>query len=240
MAAAQQQPFLGILMLDTRFPRPVGDIGHPETFERAGIPVRYAVVRGASPQRVVKEADPALLLPFIDAARELVAQGAAMITTSCGFLAAWQSHLSAQLPVPVLTSSLLQCARLPSPGIVTFDAASLTEAILQNAGVPPRTPMQGIAPNCELHRRILGNEPQLDTAEAQRNVVDAACALVASHAAVASIVLECTNMPPYREAVRAATGRPVHDIETLLVSAWRVRHNDERGSGSEVGDPQRG
>jgi hypothetical protein len=50
-AAAGEPPFLGILMLDTRFPRPIGDIGHPGTFERAGIPVRYAVVRGASPQR---------------------------------------------------------------------------------------------------------------------------------------------------------------------------------------------
>ena len=47
-------PFLGILMLDTRVPRPPGDIGHPATFERAGIPVRYTVVRGASPQRVTR------------------------------------------------------------------------------------------------------------------------------------------------------------------------------------------
>ena len=229
-AAAGEPPFLGILMLDTRFPRPIGDIGHPGTFERAGIPVRYAVVRGASPQRVVKEADAALLQPFIAAARGLVEQGAAMIATSCGFLAAWQSHLSAQLPVPVVTSSLLQCARLPFPGIVTFEAASLTEAILQEAGVPARSPVQGIAPGCELHRRILGNEPELDTAEAERNVVDAARALVASHPAVASIVLECTNMPPYRKAVGAATGRPVHDVETLLVSAWHRRH--------AVGDPR--
>lgn len=213
-------PFLGILMLDTRFPRPPGDIGNSATFERAGIPVRYAVVRGASPQRVVKEADTTLLRPFIEAAQALVAQGARMITTSCGFLAAHQSRLSAQVDVPVLTSSLLQCARLPFPGIVTFDAASLTDDILREAGVPALTPVQGIVPGCELHRRVLNDEPQLDTAEAERNVVEAALALVASHPSVASIVLECTNMPPYREAVKAATGRPVFDIETLLVSAW--------------------
>ena len=221
MAVGRQQPFLGVLMLDTRFPRPVGDIGNPATFERAGIPVRYTVVRGASPQRVVRQADPALLWPFIEAAHELVAQGAAMITTSCGVLAAYQSQLSTQVPVPVLTSSLLQCARLPSPGIVTFDAASLTDTILREAGVPLPTPVQGIAPGCELHRRILGNEPQLDTAQAQDNVVEAARALVANHPAVASIVLECTNMPPYRKAVQTATGRPVYDIETLLVSTWK-------------------
>ena len=217
----RSQCFLGILMLDTRFPRPVGDVGNPLTFERAGIPVRYTVVRGASPQRVVKEADPALLQPFIDAARELVAQGATMISTSCGFLASYQARMSAELPVPVLTSSILQCVQLPSPGIVTIDAASLTEPILRAAGVPPLTPVQGVKPGCEFHRRLLDNEPQLDVAEAERNVVDAALALVTKHPSVTNIVLECTNMPPYREAVRAATGRPVHDIETLLVSAWK-------------------
>ena len=220
VAGRPMQPFLGILMLDTRFPRPLGDIGHPGTFARAGIPVKHSVGRGASPQRVVKEADPALLAPFVDAARELVAEGAAMITTSCGFLAAYQSQLAGQVPVPVVTSSILQCARLPSPGIVTFDAASLTDAILRAAGVPAETPVEGIAPGCELHRRILANEPRLDTSEAERNVVDAALTLVRRQPDVASIVLECTNMPPYRDAVSAATRRPVFDIETLLVSTW--------------------
>ncbi|MBT0569770.1 aspartate/glutamate racemase family protein [Curvibacter sp. CHRR-16] len=212
--------FLGILMLDTQFPRPVGDVGNAETFARAGIPVRYTIVRGASPQRVIKEADPTLLEPFVDAARELVAQGASMISTSCGFLAAYQSFLSEQVSVPVLTSSLLQGAWVPLPGIVTIDAASLTDAILGQAGVPPNTPVQGIEPGCEFHRRLLGNELQLDVVEAERNVVDAAMALVARHPEVRSIVFECTNMPPYRDAVIRATGRPVFDIETLLVSAW--------------------
>lgn len=215
------QPFLGILMLETRFPRPLGDIGHPGTFARAGIPVRYAVVRGASPRRVVRQADRTLLPAFIEAAHALVADGAAMISTGCGFLAAYQAELVSQLPVPVVTSSLLQCARLPRPGIVTIDAASLTPAILQAAGVPPSTPVLGVAPDCEFQRRILHDEPQLDTAEARRNVVDAARALVAAHPDVASIVLECTNMPPYRAAVEAATGRPVSDVETLLVAAWQ-------------------
>jgi hypothetical protein len=35
---------LGILMLETRFPRPLGDIGNPASFAH---PVRYTIVRGA-------------------------------------------------------------------------------------------------------------------------------------------------------------------------------------------------
>jgi hypothetical protein len=34
-------------MLETRFPRPRGDIGNPQTF---AFPVRYRTVRGASPR----------------------------------------------------------------------------------------------------------------------------------------------------------------------------------------------
>lgn len=213
--------FLGILMLDTRFPRPPGDIGNPATFARCGIAARYSTVRGASPQRIVQQGDPALLEPFVDAARTLVAQGARMVTTSCGFLAAWQAHLAQALaPVPVLSSSLLACAGLARPGIVTIDARSLGAATLQAAGVPAGTPVQGVAPGCEFQRRILGNATTLDLAQARDDVVQAACRLVREHPQVRTIVLECTNMPPYRAAVEQATGRAVVDIVTELQRAW--------------------
>lgn len=218
---AVRQGFLGVLMLDTRFPRPPGDIGNPATFEALGIAVRYLTVTGASPMRVVREGDPALLEPFIAAARTLVAQGASLISTSCGFLAAFQADMAAALDVPVVTSSLLQCADLDAPGVLTFDAQSLTPGLLRRAGVPPGTPVQGIAPGCEFHTRLLYNHDRLDLDEAERNVVDAAQELVRRHPDVRTLVLECTNMPPYRAAIEAATGRPVRDIVTLLQANWQ-------------------
>jgi len=216
-------PFLGIVMLDTRFPRPPGDIGHPDTFARAGIPVRYLRVKDASPTRVVIEADAALHTPFVGAMQQLAADGAALISTSCGFLAAQQSLFAKAVPVPVISSSLLQCADLDRPGIVTFDAASLSCAVLQGAGVSPGTPVQGLQPGCELHRRILANEPEMDLAAAERDVVQSALQLVERHPGIRHIVLECTNMPPYRAAVEKATGLPVHDIETLLIRRWQAQ-----------------
>ncbi|MGH7463073.1 MAG: aspartate/glutamate racemase family protein, partial [Longimicrobiales bacterium] len=171
MVRSEQTGFLGILMLDTKFPRPLGDIGNPETFRRLGIAVRFRTVRGASPQRIVQDVDPALLQPFVDAGRELAAQGARMISTSCGFLCSYQDQLSKAVPVPVITSSLLQCARLSHPGIVTIDAASLDDRILAAAGVPSGTPVQGVEPGCEFHRRILSNDTELDTAKAEQDVV---------------------------------------------------------------------
>jgi hypothetical protein len=216
--------FLGLLMLQTRFPRPPGDIGHPHTF---AFPVRRVVVGGADPQRVVREEATGLVERFIDVARALVADGACSIGTSCGFLALHQCALSAALPVPVATSSLLQCAWLASvlpsgrkPGIVTIDKAALSPAHLAAVGVPPGTPIEGVDPQGEFATRLLNDEPTLDLERAEAEVVAAAVRLTQTHPDVGAIVLECTNMPPYAAAVARATQRPVYDVVTLLNWLW--------------------
>src|SRR5580698_8328613 len=92
---------VGILMLETRFPRIPGDMGNGTTWP---FPVLYRVVPGASPQRVVLEGAAGLLPAFIEAARDLVRLGAEAITTNCGFLALFQRELAAAVGVPVATS----------------------------------------------------------------------------------------------------------------------------------------
>jgi hypothetical protein len=82
--------------------------------------------------------------------------------------------------------------------------------------------VQGLEPGCELHRRILGNESQLDVMAAEQDVVTAAQRLIERHPDIDTLVLECTNMPPYRAAVEKAIHRPVHDIETLLIRRWQA------------------
>lgn len=204
---------LGVLMLDTRFPRGVGDIGNPATFD---FPVRYRTVHGASPQRVVRERDAALLKPFIDAGLALVAEGASALTTSCGFLVLFQRELQAALPVPVWTSSLLLLADLRRAGVVTVDAASLGADHLRAAGAHADTPVEGITAGSAFQQTLLHDLPKLDTHDALLQVVGAAQRLLARYPTLADIVLECTNMPPYAEAVRRATGLRVHDITTLI------------------------
>ena len=211
---------LGVVMLDTRFPRPRGDIGNPQTF---AFPVRYRTVRGASPRKVVIERDPALLAPFIDAARALERDGVAAITTSCGFLALFQREMAAGVAVPVWTSSLLLVAEIEAGlaagrrvGIVTADAASLTAEHLRAVGARADAPREGLALDSRFRATVLEDRSELDVDEAERATVAAAERLIARHREVGAIVLECTNMPPYADAVRAATGLPVHDITTLV------------------------
>lgn len=216
-------------MLDTRFPRVRGDIGNPATF---AFPVRYRTVRGASPRRVVVERDPSLLAPFVAAARDLERDGASAITTSCGFLALFQRELAGSVRVPLWTSSLLLVAgiesRLPAGrrvGIVSADAASLTADHLRAVGASIDVPVEGLAPGSSLRLTLLDDLPGLDVEEASRATVDAARRLVARRPDVAEIVLECTNLPPYADAVRAATGLPVHDITTLIAARFDAAAN---------------
>ena len=205
---------LGILMLDTRFPRLRGDIGNPLTFD---MPVRYAVVPDASPRRVVRERDIALLAPFIEAGRALVREGVDAIATSCGFLVLWQRELQAALDVPMWTSSLLLLPELGRrAGVITIDAASLDADHLRAAGADVDTPIEGIEAGSAFQRCLLDDEPVLDADDAQRQVVGAAQRLLERRPDIGDIVLECTNMPPYADVVRRATGRRVHDITTLL------------------------
>jgi len=218
--------FLGVLMLDTRFPRPVGDIGHPQTFAALRIPVRYQAISGASPERAVRQSDTLALQPFVEAARSLVAQGASLLSTSCGFLARHQRELQAAVPVPLLSSSLLWLSSPELAGqscaVLTIDALALDAGQLIGVGADPATPVGGVAQGCEFQRCILGDEAVMDLRQAEQDVVDAALALTLRHPAIETLVLECTNMPPYAEAVVAATGRRVEHIVSLLEKRWRL------------------
>jgi Asp/Glu/hydantoin racemase len=215
--AMTNSPTLGLLMLDTRFPRLAGDVGHAATFS---FPVRRRIVAGAAPARVVRASDAAVITPFVAAGHWLVREhGVAAIATSCGFLARWQRELQAALPVPVWSSALVAlAAELAGQrcGVITIEAASLTPAHFTAAGADPATPVEGITAGSPLHRSLLEDRATLDAVDAQAQVLAAAARLLARHPGIETLLLECTNLPPYAAALHAATGRPVHDIVTVV------------------------
>jgi Asp/Glu/hydantoin racemase len=211
---------LGILMLEARFPRIPGDMGNAQTWP---FPVLYKVVPGASPERVVTQQAKGLLNAFLDAASELVALGADGITTNCGFLSLYQADLARHVGVPVATSSLMQVPFIQSVlppgkrvGILTISAKTLTEAHLQAIGVALDTPVGGTDDGREFSRAIIGNEPTLDVAAAEQDILDAGVALVTRHPEIGAVLLECTNMAPYARALRDRLQLPVYDIYSFM------------------------
>jgi len=213
---------VGILVLDTQFPRIPGDMANAATFP---FPVRYHRVEGASPDLVVRQGAHVLLPAFIEGARFLEREGVRAISTNCGFLAKFQRELTAAVSIPVFTSSLLLVPMvhrmLPpgkSVGVLTVDATSLTPADFEGAGITADTPLAvaGLETEREFTRVLLGNQLVLDVEIARREHVRVAKQLCAEHPEVGAIVLECTNMPPYRADIQAATGLPVFDIVHLV------------------------
>jgi hypothetical protein len=216
---------VGILLLQSRFPRIPGDVGNASSWP---FPVQFRVVAGATPDRVVRHLSHEDLYPFLDAARELEATGVKLISTGCGFLVLFQDELQRELRVPVLTSSLLQvpwvAALLPpgqAVGVLTVERSSLTPAHLAAAGITRDVPVviRGLD-GSRFASQILGDEVALDVAAARAEHVAAATAMVREHPSVGAFVLECTNMPPYAADIAAATGRAVYDLTTMV--GWAV------------------
>ena len=222
---------LGVLMLDTRFPRPPGDIGNATTWP---FPVRYRIVRGAHTFRVIGELDESLRQPFLDAARELAAEGVQLITTSCGFLAMIQPDLAAAVPVPVVSSALLQvplAARMIGADrrvAILTPKDELTDRHFAGVGWSPRDipvvvtslPPGGLWATVYARSTPEVEQPEVDTDLLEREVVERIAQLLAESPNVGAIVMECTNLVPYSQAVRRAFGLPVFDIYTAVMHAY--------------------
>ncbi len=207
-------------MLDAQFPRIPGDMGNATSWP---FPVHYKIVKGASPEKVVLKGAEGLLQPFIDAARELIDDGVDGITTNCGFLARFQSELTRQLPVPVISSSLMQVSMvdriLPAgnrTGILTISAATLTPELLELSGCKTDTPVWGTPADGEFSGAILGNRIKFNIDKARAENITAAKAFHSAHPELGAIVLECTNMAPYAADIRQATGLPTFSILNFI------------------------
>ena len=208
---------LGILMLDTRFPRIVGDIGNAASFD---FPVIFRRMEGiGSADAVTTHPDRPRVLAALKAnAEALAAEGAVGLSTSCGFLALYQDELAALSPVPVATSALLHIKALKGRrvGVITASARNLTPAHFAAVGAPEDTPFVGLPEDSSFAATFLKNGLTLDRARVEEEAVAAGRDLVARHPGVDTVVLECTNLPPYKPALERALGLPVFDVLDLL------------------------
>jgi glutamate racemase len=207
--------FLGIILLESQLPRPVGDIAHPTSF---GVPVHLEVVRSSWPglqDESVKSLKQARMVPaFQTIVRNLERKGAKAITTSASFLVLLQKDLQSVVRVPVVTSALLLLPQLLGTqtrvGVLSVSAVKVGKEHLLCAGVPrerlAQVVVQGLAPESALAQCLLHHLPQLDLAQAERDAVAAALTLKARAPDLQTIVLECPHLPPYAAAIEQATG----------------------------------
>lgn len=205
---------LTVLQLDTAFPRVPGDVACADTYLD---PVEILRIRRATVARVVTDRPETIDLAPFDAA--IARARGDVITTSCGFLAPHQAHLAARTTRPVIASALgalnALCAERDAREIliVTFDADSLTADHLGGHSAD----VLGLPESSHLRQVIASDAPTLDTALAGAEI--AALLRTNLRPTHRHILLECTNLPPYKPAIRAVTDLPITDILTRLEEA---------------------
>ncbi|KAL4934924.1 hypothetical protein BDV06DRAFT_229298 [Aspergillus oleicola] len=223
----QTLPPLGFLAVECFFYRPSGDAFNENTW---AFPITRELAYGSQENVLVSkdDYDEAFIDAFVQAGKRLAERGAVGIITSCGFLAQAQPALASRLPIPIATSSLLQipailCFLPPtqSIGIITYNATKLGPLHFSRLGIPPssveRCHIAG-APSSGSLQGLVRGQIEYNHDNIEKEMIEAARGLVEKHPEIGAIVLECTQMPVYAEAIQRETNVPVYDVFTM--ASW--------------------
>ncbi len=209
---------VGIIAVDLVYPKLPGNVANATTFD---FPVLYKKVSFEIEQ--LFSGDPALEEMIVDAAKELVADGARAIIGACGYFAHFQKQVAAAVDVPVFLSSLVQVPMIkiglrPEQKILVLCAsgddmnreflakvnANLDDCIIQDVGS-----LESFAP-------IRWGKTELDNRRLSKDLAELALSVVSEHPEIGAILLECSDLPPYACDIQRATGLPVYDFISLI------------------------
>jgi hypothetical protein len=213
---------LGVIRLDFNYPTEVGDVDNPESFQ---YPVVYRAVPGFTFQmcqdgKMTEEVE----REFLRAIEYLDGKGCSVITGDCGFMLWWQEMAEKATRRAVIMSSLCVLPAVTTAyrnhgKIAIFSANGemlerMHDVIREMCGVETHEEKYIIV-GCE---DVPGFEPifeagKLDIELATAGIVAKALKVCEDHA-VHAFCFECTQLPPFSDAVRAATHRPVFDAIT--------------------------
>jgi hypothetical protein len=208
----------GLMQLETL-------VGNSTNLKSYAYPVRLKPVQGANVHTILENPDPAVLKTMIEDARALVADGVKAITTSCGFNAIFQRELAAAVNVPVFASSLLQVPLVKQIHgtsseicVITARASALRPEHFVSAGIANQEGLviRGLE-DCKAWNQIFAEpEADVDLEEIEREVLGTALQAIEEHPNIRAFVLECTDLPPFSNAIRRQTGLPVFDFITMV------------------------
>jgi len=153
--------------------------------------------------------------------------GASAITGDCGFLINYHKDIQQASGLPCLTSSLLQCKLLASTFsegsilVLTSNAKSLTPqlpGILDSIGVPERDRARFVALGVEdvPGFEAVATGALMDQSALEPRMVELVLGTKERVGDVCAVLLECTEMPCFANAIRFHCNLPVLDCMTLV------------------------
>ena len=211
---------IGILIADTTSPHIIGDVGNGFTYD---FPVRFATVKGATPQRIAKR-DASLLAPCLEAARGLEADGCQAVACGCNAFSIFYKQLSRNIKIPVLASSLIQAAfaaQIIQPnqtiGILTDDATQLGTSECAGYGLTEdRIVIQGMETSSAFYPAFRGGRDCFDYEAVEADIRDAVEELLQKSPYIGAIICEGTSFTPFSPMINRLAGVPVFDLVTLI------------------------
>lgn len=215
---------IGILMMDTKFPRIPGDPGNAATFD---FPVCYKVVRDVfQGDRIPRDADEILLKAFCKAARELEKDGCRAITTCCGFLAGFQRELADAVDIPVFTTTLTLIPMIASMigrkkqiGIFSERAQFMTDSLFEKSGWSSRDYnicVSDLPEQSEFNELIIYNHESGDPDKIRESIRQMTREHMEKYPDTGAIVLECQNFAPFGDVIAKESGVPVFGLNQLI------------------------
>ena len=207
---------VSVLQLDTRFCRVPGDVGCGDSYVNA--PEIIRVPRTSVADVVSDQPNQIDLDPFLKAIEQ--AKGD-VIVTSCGFLSPFQDQLQSVTHKPVIASVLNMLSDLKvmkgaeRSSVLTFNAGRLVDAHFPHPYHAGDFRIVGLHPDNPLRQRIEGDVPDyFDPSDMQDAVMHDFAA--STTPTTETVVLECTNLPPYKPQMRRNSDVRIVDILSAI------------------------
>lgn len=211
---------MGVLIADTGHELVLGNVQHAGSF---GFPVLYHVVRGLSPDALMR-GDPSLTNPIRDGALALQALGVSAVVGACGSFANYQMEVAAALDIPLFLSILLEVPLLlralaPSRklGIVFARTSSFTDRIRENCGIVEHNRLVALGMDASpAFLPVLRAAGSIDSTALRHATLDVVRSGLRAEPRIGAWLLQCSDLPPYAAAIREATGLAVFDMIGMI------------------------
>ena len=205
-----------ILQLDTKFPRIPGDVACPQTFIRD---VRIVEIKKAYVNNVVRGTpENSQLIKFEKVIKKSDEE---LIITSCGFTYYWQDRFEKLTQSNIITSSLCslnhkrKIFRDEEILILTFDKKKLFQIINSNIQRPFKGHILGLGKHNHLYQAIINDEVHFCYHTVQKELNNLLQNFLRGRD-IKLIILECTNLSPYKEVFRTFFHGEIIDILSLV------------------------
>ena len=217
---------VGLLVFRPWYPC-IAQIGHQANMQTYDFPVRLKFVEQPFDSVPFHESPDSMrgwnLPEWQLRAQELQEEGVRAIVCGCGLTGSIQSVLQSVVEIPVYTSSMLFVPELVSQlpdgkrlGVLTVGEGFLRahgNALFTECGISDEMPIAiaGMYESDQVDKWSTMASGDFDSALVEEAVVNVAKKLQADYPDIGMFLFECTDMPPYADAVREATGLDVFD-----------------------------